>query len=308
MIAQGIKNFFTSLKYFFTPLGTIALGFVIGLSVLLPGLSASVDTLVAEISRILSETQIDLTALKDSFTSALYALDWNDPMEAVKTMLSYDWLTATINGCIAALVESSEAFAVPINAAVAVFVTEIFTYIIVVVIFLLLGVIGGFFLTKWLVRRNVAKRALWKYFLHAFIDGVITATLVAFCFWLISVWKPSVFVTTLSSILLFGFIALFEAYVIHGWKKVKLIKIVNCKNILLLFLTDMIVFVLAAALGYIAVALTNQIVGAFIGVAVFEIAFVVIGLNAEAYVKSIAQKAVPLWESAEGLLSASDQS
>lgn len=304
MIIQGIKNYFKSLKYFFTPLGTIALGFVIGLSVLIPGMIASIDTLVAEVTRILSETQIDLTALKDSFTSAFYGLDWNEPMSAVATMLSYDWLTTTINGCLAALVESSEAFAVPINAAVAEFVAEIFTYIVAVVIFLLLGVIGGFFLTKWLVRRNVAKRALWKYFLHALIDAVITATLVAFVFWLISVWKPSVFVTTLGSVMLFGFIALFEAYIIHGWKKIKLSEIVNCKNILLLFATDILIFVIAAALTAVAVGITNNIVGAFIGVAVFEIAFVVIGLNAEAYVKSAAQKTVPLWERADIALAA----
>ncbi len=34
MIKQGIKNYFKSLKYFFTPLGTMFLGMMLGFSIL----------------------------------------------------------------------------------------------------------------------------------------------------------------------------------------------------------------------------------------------------------------------------------
>ena len=36
MIKQGIINFFKKLKYFFTPLGALALGLIFGLSVAIP--------------------------------------------------------------------------------------------------------------------------------------------------------------------------------------------------------------------------------------------------------------------------------
>lgn len=37
----------------------------------------------------------------------------------------------------------------------------------------------------------------------------------------------------------------------------------------------------------LTIALTNAIVGIFIGIVLMEISFIVIGLNAEAYVKSV---------------------
>ena len=86
MIKQGIINFFKNLKYFFTPLGTLALGFIFGLSVLIPGVIASFSTLADSVQKILSDTTIDFNALKDSAVSAVRALDWNDPSEAIKTI------------------------------------------------------------------------------------------------------------------------------------------------------------------------------------------------------------------------------
>ena len=38
----------------------------------------------------------------------------------------------------------------------------------------------------------------------------------------------------------------------------------------------------------IVIAITNVLVGIFVGIALMEIAFIVIGLNAESYVKSVA--------------------
>lgn len=154
---------------------------------------------------------------------------------------------------------------------------------------LVLGLIGGYLLTRWLVRRNIARRSLWKYLLNAFIDSLLTATLVALCVWLIQVWKPNALISSLISILLFGFISLFEAYVIHAWKKVDIRKVVNAKNIFKLFATDLIIFVLAWVCVLLAIALTNLIAGIVIGIVLMEIAFIVIGLNAEAYVKSVSE-------------------
>ena len=42
MIKNGLKSFFKSLKYFFTPFGTLALGVILGLSVAIPLMSAAI--------------------------------------------------------------------------------------------------------------------------------------------------------------------------------------------------------------------------------------------------------------------------
>ncbi len=286
MIKQGIINFFKNLKYFFTPLGTLALGLILGLSVLIPGVISSISTLANDVQTILSDITIDFSVIKDSLFSAVRALNWGDPLNSVKTMLGSDWPMQTLNSCVSSFVESTEVYTVQLSAAVNTFTHDLVAYFAVVIIFLILGLIGGFFLTRWLIRRNIARRALWKYFLNSFIDSLLSSTLVALCLWLVSVWQPSVFISTLVSILLFGFVSLLEAYIVHAWKKVDIKQVVNVKNIFQLFLTNVIIFLLAAVLVLSAIALTNIIAGAFIGIVLMEIAFIVIGLNSEAYVKS----------------------
>lgn len=288
MIKQGIINFFKNLKYFFTPLGTLALGLIFGLSVFIPGVISSVSTLANDVQMILSDTSIDFTALKDSAVAAVQDLNWNNPLNAVQTMLNTDWLMQTLNDCVSAFIGSTEIYTDKFSTAISVFMNDVVTYFAVVFVFLILGLIGGFSLTSWLIRRNIAKRSIWKYFLNTAIDSLLSATLVALCVWLISVWQPSVFIITFISILLFGFISLLEAYIVHAWKKVDIRQIVNAKNIFKLFLTDIIIFLLAGMFTALVVAITNIIAGIVIGVVLMEIAFIVIGLNAEAYAKSFA--------------------
>ena len=286
MIKQGIKNYFVNLKYFFTPLGTIALGVVFGLSVLIPDTYASASHLAESVKTILNGSSIDLSQLQDYVTAAVRSLDWNEPIAALQTMLSGDWLINTLNGCIDALIESSEIYTVPIAAATTTFINELLAYLFVFLFFTILGIIGGYLLIKWLIRRNIARRAAWKYFLISLIDSLLTATIVSLCAWLISVWKPSIFISSVVSVILFGCIALFEAYIVHAWKKTDVKNIINAKNIGMLFATNLIILFIASALVGVAVLLTNTIAGLFIGIALMETAFIVIELNAEAYVKS----------------------
>ena len=90
------------------------------------------------------------------------------------------------------------------------------------------------------------------------------------------------------SLLLFGFISLLEAYIVHGLGKVEFRRVVNFKNILRLIATNLLIFAAAAAMVALLTALTNTFVGIFVGVSLLEIAFIVVGMNAEAYVKSFA--------------------
>lgn len=287
MIKQGIINFFKNLKYFFTPLGALALGLIFGLSVLIPGIISSVSTLANEVQTILSDTTIDFTALENSIISAIQSLDWGSPLDAIGTMLNSDWLVSTLNDCVDSFVEITEVYATQFNVAVNTFTHDIAISFAALIAFLVLGLIGGFFLTKWLIRRNIAKRSLWKFLLHSFVDSILSSTLVATCVWLISVWKPSIFISSVISVLLFGFISLLEAYIVHAWKKTDIKRIVNLKNIFQLFLTDAIILVLVGVFVQLIVLLTNTFAGLSVGIVLMEIAFIVIGLNAESYVKMI---------------------
>jgi len=291
MVQQGLKNYFSNLKYFFTPLGTIALGVVIGLSILIPGVISSAADFFDEVKAIFSDTSMDFSALKQSILGAVQGLDWNDPVGAVRVMLSGEWISETLNSCAAALIEGSEAYTVQIDAAVFEFVAKFGSYILILIAFTVLGIIGGYFLLRWLIRRRIARRSILNFVLVTLIDSVLDATLVALCMWLMTLWTPSILFSGTVSVLLFGFISLFEAYFVHGRNKVEVKQIINIKNIFKLAATNFLIFFVCMLMVYLAIGLTNVIVGLFIGIALMEIAFVVISLNAEAYVKSLAENA-----------------
>lgn len=286
MVKQGIKNYIKNLKYVFTPLGAIALGFVFGLSLLIPGIVRSASALATRVYDILNDASIDFTALKDSLVAAVKALDWSSPIESVQTILTREWLMTTLHECLDALVDSAEVYTVQVNSAVTDFISSVAAFIVLWIFFTLLGALGGFFITKWLVRRNMAKRALWKFFFISLLDSVISTVLVAVCVWLFALWRPSIFITAAIALLLFGIVSLFEAYITHAFKKLAFKEVVNIKKALLLALTDIIIFVTALAFTLIVTFITNTVVGVFVGSALMEIAFIVIGLNAEAYVKT----------------------
>lgn len=295
MVRQGVKNYLSSLKYLFTPLGTIAFGFVCGLSILVPCAISSLQALAAELKEILSEEAVDFAALEQSVLSAVRSLNWDDPVSALQQMLSGDWLSGTLNGCIGVLVEDRDAYASEIDEAVVLFVGQIGAYVAILVLLTLLGAFGGFLLTKGLVRRDMAKRAWWKALLNFAVDTTLSATLVALCAWLLGQWKASIYLSSFLSVLLFGFISLLEAYVLHGLGKVGFREVVNGKNIALLLLTGVMIYLFAAALIAAVILLSNLTIGVFLGIGVLEVTLIVTGLNAEAYVIAVVKARRRTW-------------
>lgn len=291
MILKSLKNYFVNLKYIFTPLGVLALGAIIGLSILVPGVISAVNELIDSVVELTNGVEINLTAFGNSVWSAGAALDWSDPSAAIDVMLSETWLIDTFNGAIHALVPNGEEYAVQITEAVVQAVALISVYAIVLVVWLVIGAIGGFLLTKLLVRREIAKRALWKYFLVALADGTLTVAVTWLTVWLATLWTPSIIISILLALVLCGVVPLFEAYMVHGFKKVACKEIVNIKNVAMLWLSNLIIFAITCALVAIDFVIFNAVVGFFIAIPLIEISVMVISLNAEAYVKAAATAA-----------------
>ena len=110
------------------------------------------------------------------------------------------------------------------------------------------------------------------------------------CAWLYTLWKYSIFISVFFAFIIFGAIALFEEYIIHGRKKVNRADIVNVKNIVKLFVVDILILAITALLVMLLILITNLYVGIFVGIALVQIAFVVIGINAESYVVELVAK------------------
>lgn len=284
MIRKGIKNYFTNLRHFFSSLGAFALGVVLGVSVLIPGIVAAVQTLSETIADVTGSADLDFHALLESVVDAAGKLNWQDPSEALRTALSEEWLSETFNTCIHALLPGMDAYAEQIAAAVAVAVVMIFLCLAACVFLSFLGLAGSFLHTRFLVRRTIARKAWWKNFLSALFDSAFTALMAALLLWIRSLWEPGALLAGIAFILLCSVTALLKAYLLHGRGKLPLREVVNAKNAGLLLLTNILVLFIAGAFVWLSYALTNEFAGTFLAVPFLFIGLSVVLYNAESYV------------------------
>ena len=290
MIKQSIVNFFKNLKYFFTPLGTLFLGLIFGVFFLYSGFKVQVKQATTEIQMITQETNISINDLKDCVVESFADVPWEDPIEAIKLITSSEWLNGTLKENISNTIDNYQLYASDIENAVVNAVSGYIKYIVIFVICAIFGFISGFFLTKFLIRRNIAKRNFWKFVLVTMLDSVLTIGVATLSMWLTLLWKPSIIFTSLVGIIIYGFISLFEAYIIHGYKKIPLKQVVNIKNSFLLFISNILIYFISFTISSFVIAITNAFVGVFIALPLVIVGIIVISLNAEAYIKKQVDK------------------
>lgn len=290
MVVYGLKNFFKSLKYFFTPLGTMFLGMMIGFSILLPGIVSSVSSLIDGINILYSNVNLDFDLLLSNVLDEVSALDWSNVSASLHTLLSAAWLKDMVMQALSTIIGTDLATlqaetTVIMNA----FTGQVTMSIVAFIVFWILGFLAGFYLIKFLIRRNIARRSIWKRMLAYFINSLLTTATVVLCMFIFSVWEYSIFISPVLTLLLYGCFSLFQAYLLFGHGKIKLKNTVNVKNISLYMLTNVLIFLIAVAFSVLAY-LINAVMGIFVGLALLVIAFIVIDLNAESYVQSEVKK------------------
>lgn len=307
MIKQGVKNYFAGLKHFFTPVGTLFLGIVLGLSVFPSGLHAAIRKVIDDVNALSGDISLDFESLAASLVQAVRALNWREPTQALQTLLSKEWQNTALTDCLNSLLGVNyETYIDSITKIVREFVNGLAALGIVFMLCTLLGLVSGYWLTRFLVRRTIAKRVWWKYFLVSALDSLLSATMVVLCALFIGLWAPSVFIAVLVAILLMGAASLVEAYFVHAFRKLPFRQILNPKNILSLIAANIIVFVIAVAVTVFAVTVVNAFVGVIIGLALLEIAMLTASMNAESYVINTVAKQTAAKKSVETQTVASD--
>lgn len=290
MIVRGMKNYLSCLKYIFVPLGALFLGIVLGLSIGIPTIGAAIDNLTGEVHNIAAHLSIDPVAFKDSLVNSVGALDWTSPADALKTVLTREWLQDTILSALDALVENSDAYVEQISSAINSLIFSIVSTIVVTIVFAIVSLFVGYFVTKSMIRREIAKRAFWKFLLVWLLESLLSTALVVLFSWLTALWLPGGAISAVVFILLSGAFSLLEAYLIHARGKIKLREILTLQNVVKLFLTNVIIFVLWGVLFLLVTLIFNPIVGTMLGLTLLEITFIVLGMNAESYVKQTIEK------------------
>lgn len=289
MTVNSLKNFFKCLVYIFVPLGCIFLGFLCGVQLLLNEIAVQADYIGAEVSALIDGTEVQIDNLLGFIVSSLRELDWNQPLRTVAYLLQGDWIASRLAEFLQLTVEEATSLKNEVveiaNHTAEALKARVVTLFVCVVI----GVVAGYFVTNYFVRKSTVRRGFWGFWIAAVTDAVLTATLVAFVTWLLTVSHAGAIVSGFAGALVFGFIALSEAYLLHGRGKIPFKQVVNFKNCLFVCLAQLAVIAVAAVICTVILLITRSVVAIALVISVVIIALLVINVNAESYVSELAK-------------------
>lgn len=292
MIKNSLKNYIKCLAHVFVPLGCLFLGVLFGAYHLIGVISAQLSYLAEETVRIIPEVEADFDELWAFVLASARELSWKNPFQTISLILD-GWLAEKIGTFTGMTAEQYAKFVNDIQTVLQKVGEELRSGFSVFIVYIVLSVWLGYFVTNLFVRRSTVKRGLLKLLAVTLLDSLFSATLIAFTTWLLSVWSPGALISAVISMIVVSFVSLMEAYLLHGRGKVELRRVVSLKNCCLLQLSQLIILLISVAVIVLFFLITNALVALAIGFAVATIALLVSGVNAESYVVSLA-KSQPL--------------
>lgn len=288
VLKVSLLNYLKSLKYTFTPLGILSLCLIIGFSIAIPGIINSVKNLVSSVAQTFGGYEVDWDAVSGEFTNFLLKQDWSDLSTTVANLMNKDYLIASFTEIIQNLFPTIQIDVATVVALINQAIVEVIAYILLIFAFIVLGFILGFTLTRQQVKNDLVKRKLWKAIVFSIVDIIISLLVLYGIVKVLMSDSPVKALFIILIILAALAFSLFEGWLVHGVKRVKLTKVLNIWNILALILSDIIV-VGIAALTIFLVSLANlPAVTVVIALSVITITIAVVFANAEAYVYYLA--------------------
>jgi len=290
MIKLGLKNYLKSYRLFFLPIGALSLGIVIGLSIFLPALLSAIKDFFSGAVKIIGDVKPNWEAVWETISSTFLSVDYADIELAAREIFNRGFFGKLLNDCIHAAIDF-DALQVQFEELLSACATKAIGAGVAFLVFSVLGAVVGVFATRVEIRRNVAKRKFWKFILISIVHTVINATIIAVGAYLITKFEKYAVIAGILTFLLYGAVTFFEAYLVHGYKKVSLRKVLRVRNFLSLALLSVIEIAVMIVLIALVLYISNVIITFFVGFSVVVITLSCVSLNAEAYVKDMADAA-----------------
>ena len=288
MIKLGLKNYLKSYRYFFVPIGALALGIVVGFSVMVPLVWGAIKTFVSGVADVMGNISVHWDAVKDALVDAFNKLDWMDPQQTASHVFTAEYLGELLRDCAAAALGDTSAAQDEMVSLTEKAVSTMSGAVAWGVFFAFVGALIGYVFTRAMIRSGMAERPLPKIILSIAIDAVIKVTIIAGGAILIARTQKYAVLSWALVILVYGVAEFLQAFFVHGFKKVPFKKVISIKNILLLALLSAIEIAIMFGVTFLLNKFTTPAIALVMGFSIFVITVSCLQLNAEAYVKSLA--------------------
>ncbi len=291
MIKKGLLDFLKCLKYYFVPLGILSIFTLMGLSIGISGITSTIKSFIEEVAKITEQTMnsFDWNKVWDSLLSEISKIDFNKGFNYVVSLVfSSDWLTSTL-GNVAKAAFGDSITIEQITALIASTVTMIVMYIVIFLVMIVVGIVVGIFVIKLLLRKELTKVNVRKLILFTLLDALFWFAIIAVLNIVGSLLSWLNIVLTILLVLGFAFICLWEGYLFYARGKIPFKKVTNIKNVLKLYLIELIILAITIAVSAFLMLIFNIFIGFYIALPFIEIGIIAISLEAENYVVNLVE-------------------
>jgi magnesium-transporting ATPase (P-type) len=220
----------------------------------------------------------------DYIFDAAKSLPWMTPFKAIKMIVADGWLADTIEEFIQ--ISSENQYTAAMEGDVRSTANAIVNNMSVFPIAILVGMLVAYLFSASFLRKKNCPRSLFRTILSVLLDLLFTTILLAGVVALLGVWSPSVFITSIITAILYGFISITEAYFAQRDEGMKYKDIVNPKSIGSLLLSYLILILIAIFIIALFFLLPWKIISVVLALPVIIITFINYNLAAESYVAS----------------------
>ena len=284
MIKYTLKSYLLSLKWFFIPLLIMALALVPACIYFMVTSSGAINQMNESLKGEISSLSYTIEEMLNYILNAGKSLPWVTPFKAIQMIVSEGWLKDTIEEFLK--IASENQYTAAMEGNVKETANLIVSSMSIFPIAILAGMLVSYLFTASFLRKKNCPRSLFRTILSVLLDLLFTTILLAGVISLLGLWSPSVFITAIITAIIYGFIAITEAYFAQRDEGMKFSDIVNPKSIGLLLVSYLILIVLAIIIIALLFLLPWKLLSLALSLPVIIITFINYNLAAESYVAS----------------------
>ena len=286
MIKKGLLDFLKCLKYYFVPLGILSIFTLIGLSIGISGITSAIKHFIEEVARIAKQAMdnFDWNNVWNALLGEVTKIDFNKGFNYVLSLVfSADWLKATLSNV--ARAAFGDTFTIEqITALITATLTTIVMYVITFLVMIIIGIVVGIFVVKLLLRKELTKVNIKRLILYTLLDALFWFAIICVLNIVGSIASWVNIILVILFVLSFAFICLWEGYLFYARGKMPFKQVANIKNVLKLYLIELIILAITIAVSAILMLIFNIFIGFYIALPFIEIGIIAISLEAENYV------------------------
>ena len=284
MIKKGFFDFLKCLKYYFVPLGILSIFTLFGLSICVTGIANAIETFFNKVAEMVNAIEINWDGIWAALITQFSKLNLlNDLNGGLAKLFSSEWITNTLAEVAKQFFGDSITME-QISEVVGTALTTIVINLVIFILFVILGIVLGIFTIKLLIRKELTKVKVGKLILFSVLDALFWLAYIIIVNLLSTIATWVSILVLVITVIFFTFICLIEGYLFYARKKIPFKKVVHIKNVLKLYVIELMIIAVTAAISVLLVLIFKIMIGLYIALPIIEIGIIAISLEAENYV------------------------